>query len=196
MATPIFFISEQHLKDNSILNENVDMKLVTPLIQLVQDKYILQLLGTGEFNEVKSTIQSDPTLASHPVIKTLVDDYIQPTMIHWLLYELQTVLNYKMTNKNIAQKNSDNSNPANVSELKFLMDRHKDNAQYYSTRLVKYLYANPTLFPLYTNPGNTADTVIPKRKPYNKGMYMGIGFPPFIKTIEYVPNLPGCTDCP
>lgn len=188
----IDFIGEQNLKDNSILNENVDMKVITPIIRLVQDKYILEYLGTAQYNEVRDAIQADPTLAANSRIKTLVDDYIQPAMVHWLLYELQLPLNYKLTNKNIAKNNSENSVPAEKNEVLSLMDRHKDNAQFYAKKLINYLTAYPTLFPLYTNPGSTSDTVIPKKKPYNKGMYMGKKRSNFLNTIDHANNLPGC----
>jgi hypothetical protein len=188
------FIGEQALKDNSVLNENVDMKLITPIITLVQDKYVIQTLGTGQYNEVKSAIIADTTLASNSRIKTLVDDYIQPMMIWWILYELQPVLNYKLTNKSIAQKSSDNSQPAGRTDMLGLMDRHKDNAQYYTQRLINYLIANPTLFPLYFNPGNTVDTVVPRRRPYTKGLYLGPRKNSFIDSLEHVRNNPRLND--
>ena len=42
----VLFLSEATLKAESILQDNVDMKVVTPTILDVQNFYILPILGT------------------------------------------------------------------------------------------------------------------------------------------------------
>ena len=167
------FIGENQLKANSVLNENVDMKLITPIIQLVHDKYVLQTLGTALYNRVSTAIDNDATLATQPDVKTLIDVYLSNMIIWWTLYEMNPVLNYKMTNKSILQMNADASNYTSKSDLTWLMDRQKDNAQFYTNMVVKYLQAHPGIFPEYNQPGYAIDTVIPKKRPYAKGIFLG-----------------------
>jgi hypothetical protein len=52
-------------------------------------------------------------------------------------------------NKGIMVKNSENSAAADLSEIKFLMDKWKNNAEVYAQRTTNFLKANTTTYPLY-----------------------------------------------
>jgi hypothetical protein len=166
----VIFISEQALKDNSIINENVDMKVLLPVIKLAQEKYMLPILGTGLYNELKTQI----TAASITVLnKTLLDDYIQPALIWWIMAEAPMPLTYKFMNKSVATRSSENANAASLNDLLKLEERFKDNAEWYSQRITNYLLQNIQSYPLYSNPGSGIDTIVPKKTMYSTGMYLG-----------------------
>ena len=166
----VIFISEQALKDSSIINENVDMKLLLPTIKLAQEKYVLPILGTALYNELKTQI----TNATLTVLnETLLDDYIQPCLIWWIMAESPMPLTYKFMNKSVATRSSENANAASLNDLLKLEERFKDNAQWYSQRVANYLLENSTQYPLYLNPGNGIDTIIPKKSVYSTGMFLG-----------------------
>ena len=60
----VLFISEKYVKDNSYIDNNVDDKLLTPLIILAQDKHILPVTGTSLTPISKSqsdTVSCTPT---------------------------------------------------------------------------------------------------------------------------------------
>jgi hypothetical protein len=166
----VIFISEQALKDNSIINENVDMKVLLPVIKLAQEKFMLPILGTGLYNEIKAQVSA---VTVSVLNKTLLDDYIQPALIWWIMAEAPMPLTYKFMNKSVATRSSENASPASLNDLLKLEERFKDNAQWYSQRITNYLLANHTLYPLYLSPGNTIDTIIPKKTMYSTGMYLG-----------------------
>lgn len=166
----VIFISEQALKDSSIINENVDMKLLLPTIKLAQEKYVLPILGTALYNELKTQI----TNASLTVLnETLLDDYIQPCLIWWIMAESPMPLTYKFMNKSVATRSSENANAASLNDLLKLEERFKDNAEWYSQRITNYLLENSTQYPLYLNPGNGIDTIVPKKTMYSTGMFLG-----------------------
>jgi len=166
----VIFISEQALKDNSIINENVDMKVLLPVIKLAQEKYMMPILGTGLYNELKTQI----TAASITVLnKTLLDDYIQPALIWWIMSEAPMPLTYKFMNKSVATRSSENANAASLNDLLKLEERFKDNAEWYSQRITNYLLQNIQSYPLYSNPGSGIDTIVPKKTMYSTGMYLG-----------------------
>lgn len=166
----VIFISEQALKDNSIINENVDMKLLLPTIKLAQEKYILPILGTGLYNEIKTQITNSTLTVLN---ETLLDDYIQPCMVWWIMAEAPMPLTYKFMNKSVATRSSENAQPASLNDILKLEERFKDNAEWYSQRITNYLLANIQQYPLYSNPGSGVDTFIPKRTMYSTGMYLG-----------------------
>ena len=76
-------------------------------------------------------------------------------------------------NKSIATRSSENANAASLNDLLILEERFKNNAEWYSQRITNYLLTNSTLYPLYLSPGNTIDTIVPKRTMYSSGMYLG-----------------------
>lgn len=172
MATALF-ISEQYIKDMSYLDENVDVNIIRPVILEAQDIHIHTLLGSALFDYLKAQILLDPVNVGNANNKTLVDTYISPALKYWVLYEGIDVFTFKMTNKSIMMKNSENSNPISVSDVKRLMDRLKDKAEWYSKRLVLFLQENYATYPLYLNPGNGIDAIRPDRQPYQSGIFLG-----------------------
>lgn len=170
MATAIF-LSEATLKAESILQDNVDMKVVTPTIKDVQNFYILPILGTSLYNDISDKIIAS-TLTNND--KNLLDLYIQPTMIWYVRMELPLNINYKYFNKSVGVQNADNLVPASLGEIQAIMDRAKNKAEWYAERLTKYLLSNQTIFPLYlSQPNADIDTIFAKRTNYTNGMVLG-----------------------
>ena len=102
MAAQVLFLSEQTLKQRSVLQDNVDMKIVTPTIIEVQEFYILPILGTSLYNELKSQIAAGTVSNAN---KNLIDNYITNTMIWYMQVELPLAMNYKYFNKAVGVQN-------------------------------------------------------------------------------------------
>jgi hypothetical protein len=167
----VLFLSEATLKAESILQDNVDMKVVSPTIYDVQQYYILPILGTSLYNDVVSQVQSGTVSAAY---QTLLDTYIQPTMIWYCRYELPMNMNYKYFNKAVGVQNADNMTPASIEEIAYITDRAKNKAEWYAERLTKFLLSNQTTYPLYLNqPNADIDTIFAKRTNYTSGMVIG-----------------------
>jgi len=56
MATTALFITEQFIKDNTLIDGNVDMKYITITIADAQRMHILPILGTALYNELDAQI--------------------------------------------------------------------------------------------------------------------------------------------
>jgi len=167
----VLFISEKYLKDNSYIDNNVDDKLLTPLIILAQDKHVLPITGTSLWNDLLAQITSGTVSSDY---QDLLNNYLQKATLWWTLAEAVLPLSYKFTNKNVMQKNSDNSQPAAMADLLKLKDQFTQNAEYYSERATRHLRANTDTFPLYLQiTGNSLETVRPESTAYNTGMYLG-----------------------
>lgn len=167
------FISEDYLKQNTIINGNVDNKYLLANLKMVEDVQIHPILGTNLYNSLKQKIISNNTSGD---VQVLIEDYIQPALIYWLQTELPVDMLFKWENKAIVRKNSDNSQSVDLSELRFIIDKKDKIARFYSQRLIDYLKANTDKFPEYLNHSSTADSIKPVRNPYNYGgMYLGNG---------------------
>ena len=167
----VYFLSEATLKAESILQDNVDMKVIAPTIWDVQNFYVLPILGTTLYNDLIDKVRHN-TLTGND--KNLMDTYITPTMVWYCRAELPLVMNYKYFNKSVGVQNADNMNPASLEEIGFLMNNAKNKAEWYAERLTKYLMSNQTLFPNYLNQINSnIDTIYAKRTNYTSGMVLG-----------------------
>ncbi len=167
----VYFIGEQKLKDNSVINGNVDNKILDPVILECQDLYILPIIGSGIFNELKAQLTPPVTLTA--LNTTLLNDYIQPCLIKYIEYEAAMYLNVKYTNANLGKKSTDESQPLSIDETHNVMSWIKDKAEYYAEKITKYLKTNYISYPLYLNAGSSIDTVHPAQSNYTCGIYLG-----------------------
>lgn len=166
----ILFISEQYVKDTSYIDENVDMKLLRSNILETQDIRILPILGSALYSELKTQVSAG-TLTT--LNRTLLDTYISPALKYWVLSDGAYFLQYKIMNKGIVTRNSENSQNIQVNELDRLTDFFKDRAEIYSQRVTNYLLENETSYPLYTNAGSGVDTIHPTFDNYTQNWYLG-----------------------
>jgi hypothetical protein len=167
-------ITENYLKQNSIVNDNTDMKIITPTIVLVQDKYIHPMLGSDLFNEIQSQIDASTPGTKDQVStanQTLLDDYVLPCMLWYVLCECTPVFKYRYMNKGIMVKNSENSSSVDLQEIQFLMDKWKDNAEMYAERCKRFLYQEAVTYPkFYLNPN--IDDIKPNKTNYTAGFHL------------------------
>lgn len=168
----VALLSDQFIKDNTWIQQNVDVQLLRPTIRITQDKYILPLLGTALYNRVIAAVSgSNLTVTISGNTGTLLHDYIQPAHLWYLLAESTIPVSFKVTNKDIVRKNSDNSIPATIDEINQLKDYALNQAEFYAERMRKYLLANASaLFPEYLSPGTAMDTIYPRQKVFETGM--------------------------
>ena len=166
MATTGLFVTAQFIKENTLIDGNVDEKYISVTVDDVQRLHILPILGTALYNELNAQIIAGNVTALNT---TLLTDYIQDALKYWVIYEGIDLFTYHITNKNISTKSSDNSQPIQQIDVIRLMDRNKDKAEFFSERITKYLCANEASYPLYNNAGTSIDTVQPNRNNYTTG---------------------------
>jgi hypothetical protein len=165
----VLFISEDRLKENSVIQKNVDTKLLTSVILQVQDINIQTTLGSGIYNEIKTQIQANTVTALN---RTLLDEYIIPALIKYVESESCINLNFKITNANVNTPTPEHVQVIGIDEAFKLRAYFKDIAEWYATRLKEYLCENSTSYPLYNSPGAGTDVIHPIKENYNSGIYL------------------------
>ena len=170
MSANILFISEQTLKDRSLLQDNVDPKLIKPTIKQAQDMFIEPILGTGLYLELQTQVADNDVSVLNA---TLLNNYITDCLCWYVASEMVMSLGFKLTNKNVLKKTSENSDVPSISELFDVMEYYKNKAEWYAQRITNYLCENNTDYPLYDNPGNGVDTIHPNSTSYSNGFYLG-----------------------
>jgi len=172
MSRNILFISVQTIKDRTGLHNNVDDKLINPEILTAQDMYILPALGTGLYERLQTGIQ-DQDLTNNEA--TLLDTYITPCLVYFVMSELPMGLSYQFYNKGMIRKSGEGQENPSASDMIDVADRYKSRAEFYKQRLVKYLKekSGTNMFPLYNNPGNGYDVIVPDNEAYTTSIWLG-----------------------
>ena len=165
----VLFISEKYIKENSPVDDSVDMKIILPTVWQSQIMYIQNLLGTQLYEDLQSKIEA-ATIAGDDL--TLVNDYVADCLLYYVVYELQVPMTFKMRNVATSTDRSDFSDPVDLRQLARVENRMKDKAEYFAKRLSDYLCANTDLFPLYLTVVD-ADDVIPEQGKPTVSVYLG-----------------------
>ena len=171
MAT--LWIGQDYLIRHSVIDDNTEYDKITPVIELVQDKYILPLLGTSLYNTIETHIlayiNSATTIPA--AYKTLIDNYILKMMVHYIMYESSPTFKFRYANKGIMTNSSDNGQPIPTNDMEYLMNIWKTNGEMYGDRMIKYLNYNNSTYPTYNN--NTGADIFPERNAYDVDIYLG-----------------------
>jgi hypothetical protein len=165
------FISEKELKARSVINENVDLKLLMPTILDCQDMHIQPLLGTSLYKEIAEEIEDGAVSNDN---KILLEDYIQPALIKWVMAEIPVDLTYKFMNKTVGKKEGENVRAADLSEIHSLMDMNRKKAEWFSERLTGFLKENAsaTKYAKYLERSCRADHINPKDDNFSLPFYL------------------------
>ena len=170
MALRPLFISTSTLKAYGVIENNVDDKLLSQTIMMVQDVQLQQILGTSLYFEICDQI-NDSTLTA--LNTTLLNDYIRDYIINATISEGAVIFNYRFSNKGVVTQSSETQQPVSQRELELIEAKWSRLADFYAKRLSGYLQENSNDYPLYMN-GNTEagqlQSGIPK---YGTGFYLG-----------------------
>lgn len=160
------FIGVQYLRDNTIINDNVDAQVLQPIIRMAQYKYIQQTIGTDLYSKLITDIDANALTGNYQI---LVEEYIIPVLTQYCILECLPYLTFKFRNKSISKQNSDNSTPAELDDLMYLRDNISNTAEFFAQRMSKYLCHNSNLFPEYSS--NTED-LSPNSRNYFNGIHV------------------------
>jgi hypothetical protein len=160
MATALF-INRTDLVKNSIIDGSIDTDKLLGFLKVSQQIDIQNLLGTELYNKISADITSGAgggTGLSGNYL-TLVNDYVQPTLIWFAQMNYIPFAAYSITNKGILKGSSETAQNVDKNEVDYLVSKAREYANYYSTRMVDYLCYNDNLFPEYNS--NTDEDISP-----------------------------------
>jgi hypothetical protein len=171
LQAEVLFVNPDYMKRITQLNGGVEDAVMVPAIILAQDKYLQQYLGTDLLNKLKADVSAG-TLTG--VYEALLDGYVRKVTVWWTMVELLPNLYVKLDNGGLVIRTSDATAPIGPDDLHREIENARQNAQFYTSRLVEYLCYNQSLFPEYTS--NTSPDMFPEYNVYyQNGMTISIG---------------------
>lgn len=168
-----FLISEKTLKQNSVINNNVDGLYLLPAIEYAQDAGLQPLLGSKLYNKLMDLVEnSEITNTENEDYKLLLDEYIQPYLINKVTAEIQIPLAYKLRNQGVVQQTGENTYVPSLKDVQYVIQDYENKANFYGNRMSDYLHANISKYPEYCSVDSCAD--MPSNKnAYNTSIYLG-----------------------
>jgi hypothetical protein len=155
MATALF-INRTDLVKNSIIDGNVDTDKFIQFIKVAQQIDIQNLLGTELYKKIGADITSGSGGGTGLTgnYLTLVNDYVQPTLIWFAQMNYIPFAAYQIKNGGVFKHSSETAQNVDKNEVDYLVSKAREYANYYSTRMVDYLSFNDNLFPEYNQNSN------------------------------------------
>lgn len=173
MSLNTLLLSDEMIKERSIVHGNTDPKLIYPDIKIAQDMYILPIIGTALYDLLQARINA-ANWTGYTNYKSLLDNYIIDALVNYTLMQLPMSVSYQFWNKGMIRKNGQDTELPSMSELMDISNRYKDRGEFYGNRLKMYLRQNGTLlFPEYFQPGTGVDTVYPDQNTFTMPIYLG-----------------------
>jgi hypothetical protein len=145
MATALW-IKREDLVRQTALGGNVDTDKFIQFIKIAQEIHIQNYTGTKLYDKISDDIIAG-TLAN-PYL-ALVNDYLQPMLIHYAMVEYLPFAAYTIANGGVYKHTSENSTSVEKNEVDFLVEKERNIAQYYTDRFITYMSYNQATFPEY-----------------------------------------------
>lgn len=171
ITAEVLFVNPDYLKRMTQLNGGVEDSTMVPSIIVAQDKYIQQYLGTDLLNKLKDDVRLGTLTGDYA---NLMDNYVRKAVVWWTMVELLPNLYVKVDNGGLVIRTAENTASISQSDLHREIENARQNAQFYTTRLVEYLCANLTSFPEYTSNENP-DMFPESAVYYQSGMTISLG---------------------
>lgn len=150
----VYLISEDILKQETIINDNTGSEYIRPAIETSQDIYLQQLIGSVLLDRLYSDIENDTLDENY---KILIDDYITNYLKYKVLSEIVIPLSYKYRNAGVIQTGNNNIVSTTLRDAQLVQNHYELRATFYADRLTSYLQANSSLYPEYRSTRNCAD---------------------------------------
>ena len=103
------FIRRSDIVKNTALNANVDTDKFIQFIELAQEIHIQNFLGTDLYNKISNDILGTGGASLTGNYLTLVNDFIQPMLIHYAMVEYLPFASYSISNGGVFKHQSENS---------------------------------------------------------------------------------------
>lgn len=146
----VLLVSENKLKAFTGMHQNVRIDDIAPYIVQAQDLYLQPLLGTRFFKRLKEAVVTG-TLTQDET--HFLDEYISSMLIQRAFAISIPFIKYKIVDKGILSGTSETAEGTDLAEVKYLIGKVEDAAEFYATRLKEFLFDNISMFEEYLSPG-------------------------------------------
>jgi len=153
MAT-ILFINRTDLVRNSIIDGNLDTSKLLQHIKIAQEIDVQEIIGTPMYDGLTAAIVAGIDLPANARWKTLLNDHIVSMLIWFGQANFYPFCAYTIANGGVYKHQAENSQSVDKSEIDFLVEKARTNAEWYSRRFIDFMRYNSSTYPEYNNSKN------------------------------------------
>lgn len=145
----ILLVSEDFVKTNSTLNDNLWGKFLLPAIREAQDINLQIYLGECLYKTILGMVQDGSITAStNESYKALLDDYIQPYLLYQIQANIVPVLNVKMGNIGSVVSNDEHISTLSQGNIDLVQRDFQLKADFYAQRMLNFILNHSNEFNL------------------------------------------------
>lgn len=143
----VLLTSEDYIKTNSNLNDNVWGDYLLPAIRSAQEIGLQQILGSCLYNTLVGKVDDGSIAETENVAyKTLLDDYIQDYMMYQVITDLIPIIGVKLANIGVVISNDEHVQNLTEAERNNLKQYYQYKADWYCRRLQEFILENKNAF--------------------------------------------------
>jgi hypothetical protein len=146
----VLLVSENKIKAFTAIHFNVRVEDIAPYVIQAQDLYLQPLLGTKFYKHLKEAVGNGTLTANETLF---LDEYIANLLIQRAFALSIPFIKYKIVDKGVVSGTSETSSDVNLDEIKYLIGKVEEAAEFYAQRAREFLFDNISMFQDYLNPG-------------------------------------------
>lgn len=151
-------ISPQELKQESLINANVEEKVLNTIVQTAQEIYLCKIIGTPLYRKLQELVYNKVKENEGPKIddngyetyNELLENYVKPYLKYQSITQFTVENSFKMRNIGTVRNNDGNTTYADLDSIKFLQHHYSTYVAEYEDRLSKFICANQENLPEVT----------------------------------------------
>lgn len=140
----VYLITEQQVRTQSLLGENVDSAFIMAAIQYAQMIDLQEVLGTKLYEEILHEVEIQTFKKTE--YRKLLDDYIQPYLIQQVLSEIVVPLQVKYKNAGLIINNDTHYQSMSMNDCVKVRDEYMHKATFLAGRLISFIKNNLEAF--------------------------------------------------
>lgn len=173
----IYLISEDILKSEGLIDDNLWGGYLKPAITLAQDRGLQSLIGGVLYDKICDLVADNSIKdEENKKYKDLLDDYIIPYLMFQTLAEVGVPITWKFKNQGLVGYNDTNNdwvNRPSMKDFQYIIQKYENDAVFYGNRLTDYLNTHISLFPEYLK--YERGKMKADDRQYKTGLYLGRG---------------------
>ena len=147
--TKVLLCSEDYIKTNSALNDNLWGKFLLPAIREAQDINLQIYLGECLYKTILGMVADNSITAStNESYKALLDDYVQPYLLYQVQANIIPTINVKLGNIGSVVSNDEHISTLSQANIDLVQSDFQHKADFYAQRMLNFILNHSSEFNL------------------------------------------------
>lgn len=150
-------IGPQELKEESLINANVEEKVLNSIVMTSQEIYLCKIIGTALYRRLQELVyneihEGDPKISNpeYAIYNELLENYVKPYLKYSAMKAFLIENTFKMRNTGVMRMQDTNVMANDLDTLKYLEKHYDVYRSEFEDRLSKFICANKDSLPEVT----------------------------------------------